>query len=169
MHQFFQSNGLTERFNQTLSRSLAKITSSETHDDWDLKLDTVLMGYRASRQASTKFSPYYMLFQKEMRLPIHNKICPESGSEVPESKDEVPESGGEVPETEDEVPESGGVSRGEMPESKGEILMSGGEVVMFRITEMAEPAIEPSISCSQVVNMPSRKHSHCSKEAERVV
>ncbi len=35
------------------------------------------MGYRASRQASTKFSPYYMLFQKEMRLPIHNEVGPD--------------------------------------------------------------------------------------------
>lgn len=107
-----QSNGLTERFNQTLSRSLAKITCSETHDDWDLKLDTVLMGYRASRQASTKFSPYYMLFQKEMRLPIQNEVCPESGGEVEpgvevaEAGDEA-ESGVEVAEAGDEVPEFG--------------------------------------------------------------
>ena len=64
-----QSNGLTERFNQTLSSSLAKKTD-EDHTDWDLKIDTILMGYRASRQGSTKFCPYYMLFQKNMRLPI---------------------------------------------------------------------------------------------------
>ena len=42
-----QSNGLTERFNQTLSRCLAKITD-ESHSDWDMKIDTVLLGYRAS-------------------------------------------------------------------------------------------------------------------------
>ncbi len=72
-----QSNGLTERFNQTLSRSLAKITDEE-HTDWDLKIDTVLMGYRASRQSSIKYSPYYMLFQQEMRLPIHNEVGPQS-------------------------------------------------------------------------------------------
>ncbi len=57
-----QTNGLTERFNQTLTRSLAKITN-DNQDDWDLKIDTVLMSYRASRQASTKQSPYFMLFQ----------------------------------------------------------------------------------------------------------
>lgn len=81
-----QTNGLTERFNQTLSRSLAKITDEE-HDDWDLKLDTVLMGYRASRQASTKFSPYYMLFQKEMRLPIHNEVGPETRAHEQDNAD----------------------------------------------------------------------------------
>ena len=51
-----QTNGLTERFNQTLSRYLAKIVSDD-QTDWDEKLDTVLMGYRASKQASTKHSP----------------------------------------------------------------------------------------------------------------
>lgn len=60
---------------------MAKITC-EGHNDWDIKLDTVLMGYRASRQASTKFSPYFMLFQKEMRLPIHNEICPKFQTEL---------------------------------------------------------------------------------------
>ena len=41
-------NGLTERFNQTVSWYPAKIT-----DDWDDKLDTILMGHRASQQASS--------------------------------------------------------------------------------------------------------------------
>ena len=68
-----QTNGLTERFNQTLSRCLAKIIN-EDQTDWDEKLDTVLMGYRASKQASTKHSPYYMFFQQQMRLPIDSEI-----------------------------------------------------------------------------------------------
>ena len=32
------------------------------------------MGYRASHQASTKHSPYYMLFQQDMRLPIDAEV-----------------------------------------------------------------------------------------------
>ncbi len=47
------------------------------------------MSYRASRQASTKFSPYFMLFQKEMRLPIHNDVCPKSLTELDDSTEEV--------------------------------------------------------------------------------
>ena len=70
-----QTNGLTERFNQTLSRCLAKIVN-ESQSDWDDKIDTDLMGYRASRQSSTKFSPYYMMFQQEMRLPIDTEFLP---------------------------------------------------------------------------------------------
>ena len=39
------------------------------------------MGYRASFQSSIKHSPYFMLFQKEMRLPIDNEIMPSNDSE----------------------------------------------------------------------------------------
>ena len=39
------------------------------------------MGYRASRQASTKHSPYFMLFQQHMRLPIDNEVLPEVENE----------------------------------------------------------------------------------------
>ena len=35
------------------------------------------MGYRASQQASTKQSPYYMLFQQQMRLPIDAEVLPQ--------------------------------------------------------------------------------------------
>ena len=70
-----QTNGLTERFNQTLSRCLAK-TVNDNQDNWDEKINTILMGYRASRQASIKHSPYFMLFQAEMRLPIDSELLP---------------------------------------------------------------------------------------------
>ena len=36
-----QTNGLTERFNQTISRCLAKLIN-ESQTDWDEKIDTVL-------------------------------------------------------------------------------------------------------------------------------
>ncbi len=34
------------------------------------------MEYRASRQASTKYSPYFILHQQEMRLPIDVEMMP---------------------------------------------------------------------------------------------
>ena len=49
---------------------------NEAQTDWDEKLDTVLMGYRASRQDSTNHSPYFMLFQQQMRLPIDAEYLP---------------------------------------------------------------------------------------------
>ena len=36
------------------------------------------MGYRASRQASTKHSPYFLLFHQQMRLPIDSEVLPSS-------------------------------------------------------------------------------------------
>ncbi len=54
---------------------MAKLIN-EDQNDWDLKINTVLMGYRASFQSSTGYSPYYLLFQKEMRLPIDSEISP---------------------------------------------------------------------------------------------
>ena len=39
------------------------------------------MSYRASRQASTKHSPFFILYQEEMRLPIDVNIMPTGQSE----------------------------------------------------------------------------------------
>ena len=58
---------------------------NEAQTDWDEKLDTVLMGYRASRQDSTNHSPYFMLFQQQMRLPIDAEYLPPQEMEDKES------------------------------------------------------------------------------------
>ena len=52
---YIWTNGLIERFNTTLSRCLAKIIDKDQLN-LDEKLDTVLKGYRDSKQASTKHS-----------------------------------------------------------------------------------------------------------------
>ena len=67
-----QANGLTERANQTLTRSLIKMTKDDPNN-WDKQIPTVLMGYRATKQASTKYSPFFMLHGHEMVMPINNK------------------------------------------------------------------------------------------------
>ena len=38
--------------------------------DWDKHLPTILMGYRGSTQASTCFSPFYLLHGYAMPLPV---------------------------------------------------------------------------------------------------
>ncbi len=47
------------------------------------------MGYRAAKQASTKHSPYYMLFQKPMQLPIDAELCETENEEVNNGVDEI--------------------------------------------------------------------------------
>ena len=49
--------------------SMAKVVD-ECQSDWDKKINTVLMGYRASQQASTKQSPYFMLFQQDCSFAL---------------------------------------------------------------------------------------------------
>ena len=64
-----QTNGLDERFNQTLQRALLKMVN-ENENQWDKFLDSVLFAYRTSRQASTKYSPFFLMFGREPKLPI---------------------------------------------------------------------------------------------------
>ena len=56
-----QTNGLVERFNQTLQRSLVKLVSSN-QDNWDELLDSVLFAYRTAKQKSTQFSPFELMY-----------------------------------------------------------------------------------------------------------
>lgn len=81
-----QANGLTERANQTLTRSLIKMTKDEP-DNWDKQIPTVLMGYRATKQASTKYSPFFMLHGHEMVMPINNKGFTDDSKQVAIIKD----------------------------------------------------------------------------------
>ena len=67
-----QANGMTERANQTIQRALIKMVENDPHN-WDKQIPTVLMGYRASKQASTKYSPFFMLHGHDMVLPLNNK------------------------------------------------------------------------------------------------
>ncbi|KAL0200310.1 hypothetical protein M9458_003497, partial [Cirrhinus mrigala] len=52
-----QTDGLVERFNQTLKQMLRRV-ASEDKKDWDLMLPYVLFGVREVPQASTGFTPF---------------------------------------------------------------------------------------------------------------
>ena len=71
-------------------KNLCKLTDDDK-SNWGLKLETVLMGYRCSRQETIKRSPYYMLFQKEMRLPIDSEVIPPQNLYILNSENEVQE------------------------------------------------------------------------------
>ena len=47
---------------------------NQSHSDWDLKLETVLFAYRVSKQKSTGYSPFYMMFHRQPRLPIDTEM-----------------------------------------------------------------------------------------------
>ena len=64
-----QTNGQDERFNQTLQRSLRKMVN-EDQNDWDKYIDSVLFAYRTSKQDSSKYTPFYLMYGRQATLPI---------------------------------------------------------------------------------------------------
>uniref|UniRef100_A0AAR2M2K3 Gypsy retrotransposon integrase-like protein 1 n=1 Tax=Pygocentrus nattereri TaxID=42514 RepID=A0AAR2M2K3_PYGNA len=64
-----QTDGLVERFNKTLKCMLKKFVS-ETGADWDTWLPYLLFAYREVPQASTGFSPFHLLYGREVRGPL---------------------------------------------------------------------------------------------------
>ena len=63
-----QANGLIERTFQTMKQLLSAIVS-EFKKDWDEVLPIVEMALRCSRQKTTGYSPFEILFGTTMRLP----------------------------------------------------------------------------------------------------
>ena len=63
------SNGLVERFNRTLNEMLCT-TAKENPLTWDKRVHLLTMAYRGTPHESTGFSPNYMVFGKELYMPI---------------------------------------------------------------------------------------------------
>ena len=64
-----QTDGLVERFNQTLKSMLRKVATSEGKD-WDKMVPYLLFAYREVPQASTGFSPFELLYGRNVRGPL---------------------------------------------------------------------------------------------------
>ena len=56
-----QTNGLDERTNQTLKQRLSKLVN-EHQNNWCDFLDEVAYSIRTQKQASTKYTPFYLMF-----------------------------------------------------------------------------------------------------------
>ncbi|KAL5468841.1 hypothetical protein EMCRGX_G029964 [Ephydatia muelleri] len=64
-----QSDGLVERLNRTLISMLA--TSVHEHSgDWDRYLRQLCMAYNTSVQSSTTFTPFFLMFGRQAKLPM---------------------------------------------------------------------------------------------------
>ena len=64
-----QTDGLVERFNQMLKSMLRKMVDSEGKD-WDKYLPYLLFAYREVPQVSTGFSPFELLYRRDIRGPL---------------------------------------------------------------------------------------------------
>ncbi|KAN0015042.1 hypothetical protein ACTFIU_001364 [Dictyostelium citrinum] len=65
-----QINGLTENFNKTLITMLKNFVTTENYGEWPSILRALLFAYRTIVHSSTGFSPFYLLFNRQPRLPI---------------------------------------------------------------------------------------------------
>ena len=64
-----QCDGLVERYNRTLLDMLA--TTTQTHPfDWEDQLPKVCMAYNTSVHASTGYTPFFLMFGRQARMPI---------------------------------------------------------------------------------------------------
>lgn len=77
-----QTNGLDERWNQTLQHQLLKFVEKEQFEsEWDLYLDSILFSYRVSQQDSTRYSPFFLVYGRHARLPVQLNLKATSDSE----------------------------------------------------------------------------------------
>ena len=70
-----QSNGKVERLHRTMNDILAK-KIGENRQSWDLYINQMLAALRFNVSESTKFSPYYLLYGRDVILPLDNILKP---------------------------------------------------------------------------------------------
>ena len=70
-----QGNTKVECFYLFLGDILSKFTESDRHN-WDLYLTQVRAAVRFSMCETIEFSPYYMLFGRDVVLPVDNLLKP---------------------------------------------------------------------------------------------
>lgn len=67
-----QTNGLVERTNQTLKRAIGK-TMDGHQERWEDNLPKIVFAHNSSIQASTKYSPFRLMYGREPRMPC--EVC----------------------------------------------------------------------------------------------
>ena len=65
-----QADGITERFNRTIKIILTQFVKQEDQNDWDLKLDKLSFAYNTAVHATTKCSPFKLMFGCIPKLTI---------------------------------------------------------------------------------------------------
>lgn len=80
-----QTNGLDERFNQTLINTLKKVVDA-SKDEWDKHIPAALYAYRISKQASSKFTPFFLIYNRNPRKAVSFEMEQKDDGEVSHSE-----------------------------------------------------------------------------------
>lgn len=64
-----QSDGMVERFNRTLL-SMLSIATGKHPSNWEDQLPKLCFAYNSSIHSTTGFTPFYLMFGRQARLPI---------------------------------------------------------------------------------------------------
>ena len=70
-----QANGICERIHKLLIDMISHFVRKDARN-WDDYMPYAVMAYRAMPHCSTKYSPYYLVFGRGMRLPIEDDWAP---------------------------------------------------------------------------------------------
>jgi len=68
-----QTNGLVERMHRMMNDMLSCVCK-ENDNDWDENIQYIMMSYRKNKQATTGYSPFYLMHGREMKMPIDISI-----------------------------------------------------------------------------------------------
>jgi exodeoxyribonuclease III len=76
-----QSNASLERFHSYMNRALTFVCNKHKND-WDKWIDAVLFTYRITTNETTRFSPFFLMYGREPRIPLSAMlgVDPESRS-----------------------------------------------------------------------------------------
>ena len=75
------SNGLVERFNRTLAQMIRSFIG-DNQSNWDVHIPLLVSAYRSSENPATGFTPNFLMFGREVHLPV-DLLFPRPAAEEP--------------------------------------------------------------------------------------